>query len=346
MKSCPKCHTNLHDDAIRCQPCNYYFKEFSCNKCNKPLENETAICECGGRAKWINKPRVSKGTGNASDGLSLYWTRETLKNKAADRLVGKKIILAIIVCLLIASLPSFSVRIEEPKKYTPQWTVVTTSSGAGIVYDDVTWDATNNSEPIVKLMVVMGWLKITILEGPLSKLSYIVFWELAVLIFFEIFIKAPYSVGVKRYFMKDIYGETRISSVGYCFRYYFQIVYKMFLLSLILFLWYLLLIVPGIIKTYSYFMVPYILSENPKISLFEAMDISKSMMDGNKFDVFVLEFSFILWNILSFLTLGIADIVWVTPYKEATYAQLYDVYRSYYLRNDICTSDELIGYEN
>ena len=61
-----------------------------------------------------------------------------------------------------------------------------------------------------------------------------------------------------------------------------NIVEIMFLKSLYTFLWTLLLIVPGIIKSYEYRMVPYILSENPAIDSKRAFELSKRMMDGQK----------------------------------------------------------------
>lgn len=156
----------------------------------------------------------------------------------------------------------------------------------------------------------------------------------------------PYKVGLNRFFMLDIYGKTELKSVLYGFIdwHYGTIVKKMFLLRFKIFLWSLLLIIPGVIKYYEYLMVPYILSENPDITMEEAYRISSNMMFGNKWEVFVLELSFILWDILSILTLNLSSILWVTPYRQATYAQLYDKFRCYYLRNKLVTAQELPGY--
>ena len=73
----------------------------------------------------------------------------------------------------------------------------------------------------------------------------------------------------------------------------------MFLKGLFQGLWSLLFVIPGIIKSYEYRMIPYILSENPNISRKRAFEISKQMMKGNKWDTFVLDLSFIGWQILS-----------------------------------------------
>jgi uncharacterized membrane protein len=73
--------------------------------------------------------------------------------------------------------------------------------------------------------------------------------------------------------------------------------------------------------------------------------ISKKMMYGNKWNVFVLDLSFILWDFLSLLTLGIAGIVWVVPYKCATKAELYHKFRIAYLYYDYAGANQLKGYE-
>ncbi len=95
-----------------------------------------------------------------------------------------------------------------------------------------------------------------------------------------------------------------------------------FLEGLFIFLWSLLLIVPGIIKSYSYAMAIYILAENKGMSALEAINKSKKMMDGHKMDLFVLQLSFLGWALLVIVTLGIAAI-WVAPYMHATYANFY-----------------------
>lgn len=88
-------------------------------------------------------------------------------------------------------------------------------------------------------------------------------------------------------------------------------------------LWSLLLIVPGIIKAYEYRMVPYLLGENPGMSANEAFTLSSEMMSENKWNAFVLDLSFILWNMLSGITFGLAGVFYVFPYICQTNANLY-----------------------
>ena len=93
--------------------------------------------------------------------------------------------------------------------------------------------------------------------------------------------------------------------------------------DLIIFGWTLLLIIPGIIKTYQYAMVPYILAEYPDMDYRSALDQSRNMMDGHKFQFFVLQLSFIGWEILGILACCIG-IIFVLPYENATYAEYYE----------------------
>lgn len=87
--------------------------------------------------------------------------------------------------------------------------------------------------------------------------------------------------------------------------------------------WMLLLIIPGIVKSYSYSMAGFIMSENPEISAKEAMEMSMKMMDGNKFRLFCLRLSFIGWMLLGILTFGIG-FLWIIPYMNAATAAFYD----------------------
>ena len=92
--------------------------------------------------------------------------------------------------------------------------------------------------------------------------------------------------------------------------------------SVYILLWSLLFIIPGIIARYSYAMTGYILAEHPEITAIEAIARSKEMMEGNRFRLFCLEFSFIGWNILCAFTFGIGNL-WLTPYRQAATAAFY-----------------------
>ena len=95
-----------------------------------------------------------------------------------------------------------------------------------------------------------------------------------------------------------------------------------FLRTLYTFLWSLLLIVPGIIAALSYAMTPFILEEHPELTASEAIARSKTLMDGHKMDLFILNLTFLGWDILCALTANIGNL-FLNPYKNAAYAVFY-----------------------
>ncbi len=95
-------------------------------------------------------------------------------------------------------------------------------------------------------------------------------------------------------------------------------------------LWSMLFVIPGIIKTYSYAMTTFILHDNPGISANDAITKSRRMMDGHKFDLFILDLSFIGWYLLGALTFGILIIFYVEPYHQVTRANFYEQLRMDY----------------
>jgi len=84
-----------------------------------------------------------------------------------------------------------------------------------------------------------------------------------------------------------------------------------------------LTIIGGVIKYYSYAMVKYILAENPALTGKEAIDLSKKMMNGHKWELFVFDLSFILWDILYVATGTLAGVFFVTPYKHLARMEYY-----------------------
>lgn len=160
----------------------------------------------------------------------------------------------------------------------------------------------------------------------------------ALILLVDIFLINPFSVGGKRFMIKSVEDVAQVKEIAYGFDHsYKNIVKVMFHRDLSIFLWALLLIVPGIIKMYEYYMVPYILAENPDMEYKAALQMSRDMMDGNKWKTFVLGLSFILWDILGALTLGIVEILYVQPYRSLTFAALYCQLRNMRLMNNVNT---------
>lgn len=154
----------------------------------------------------------------------------------------------------------------------------------------------------------------------------IVFFILmAVLILVNIFLINPFDVGGKRFLRKSIEDVAQVKEIAFAYDHSYKNVVKvMFYRELHIFLWALLFVIPGIVKMYQYLMVPYILSEYPDMEYHEAFARSRDMMEGNKWRAFVLGLSFILWDFLGTLTFGIVTIFYVNPYRNLTFAALYD----------------------
>lgn len=150
----------------------------------------------------------------------------------------------------------------------------------------------------------------------------------------KIFLYNPLELCCRSFFNANLYNpRAGISEFGRGFGgNYLNGVKILFLRDLYTFLWSLLFIVPGIIKSYEYRMVPYLLAENPDISAQEAFDRSRDLMMHNKWKAFVLDLSFIGWHILSAFTFGLLDIFYVAPYQESANAALYDALRLGYGR--------------
>lgn len=134
------------------------------------------------------------------------------------------------------------------------------------------------------------------------------------------------SLGASNTFLKIWRGEEAgvgdVFTIG--FEKYGRYLGGMFLVGLYTFLWSLLLVIPGIIKSYSYALTPYILREMPELSENEAIKLSSRMMDGHKGELFILQLSFIGWNMLGALTFGILNLVYVSPYLCTSVAGFYD----------------------
>lgn len=84
-----------------------------------------------------------------------------------------------------------------------------------------------------------------------------------------------------------------------------------------------LTIIGGVIKKYSYRLVPFIVAENPKIKPNDAITLSRDLMNGHKFEAFLLDFSFAGWELLNLLTLGLLGIFFLNPYSEGANAEFY-----------------------
>ncbi len=183
------------------------------------------------------------------------------------------------------------------------------SGGIGTSYSS--YNNFNNFEPEVVISLIMIFIAVFII---------IFLFAFA----FKIFVGYPLGVAGRKFYFDNANGDCNLNNLGYSFRNnkYWNIVKTMLYMNVLIFLWTLLLIIPGIIKGYAYRMVPYILAENPDIDYKKAVEISNLMTYGHKFDMWILDLSFLGWYLLGLLACGIG-VVFVRPYHDATNAELY-----------------------
>ena len=182
---------------------------------------------------------------------------------------------------------------------------------------------------IIAGIILVIWGLITIVISGAGKLGYAIF-NLKL-------------VDHKDAAFPDLFSQFDRLGSGFCMN---------FLIGLFTFLWSLLFVIPGMIKSLSYAMTPYILAEHPEMTATEAITESRRVMDGNKWRLFCLGISFIGWNLLcaapmliglifisgNVMTTGnFAAFIWfipcfiptfigslfLMPYQEAAYAAFY-----------------------
>lgn len=168
-------------------------------------------------------------------------------------------------------------------------------------------------------MLAVITLVYSLITGACAGLSWIGVGAVALLI-----LGGPLLVGYKMIAKKAMDGETvKIDTLFDGFKDFTRTLVLYLLNTIFVFLWTLLLIVPGIIKSYSYSMSYYILIDNPDLSSDEARKKSMEMMKGHKWKLFCLDLSFIGWGILCVLTFGILSF-WIQPYQECARVNFYN----------------------
>ena len=254
----------------------------------------------------------------------MMWTRKELKERAKEALKRNywKIVLVSLIGMLIGGglgssgisgggsdirdMTSDNVKehFTEHENDDVDW------EGAEAVLDDIQMDIRPQDIVAVAFTVIVVLIVAAIV--------------LAIGIALDVLLLNPVQVGINRFMVKSLDDTARIAEVGYTFDHNYKNGVKvMFFKDLYVVLWSLLFIVPGIYKAYQYRMVPYILGENPDMTYQEVLQRSKDMMDGQKWDAFVLDLSFILWHMLGGITCGLAEIFYVAPYVNLTDAALY-----------------------
>lgn len=140
----------------------------------------------------------------------------------------------------------------------------------------------------------------------------------------KIFLANPIEVGSARFFKKNLEQPgVGIGTIGEGFGGYGRTFVTLLLRDLFILLWTLLLVIPGIMKAYSYRLVPYIVKDEPNLPAGEVLKRSAQLMQGNRWKSFVLDLSFIGWYFFGAITFGLGLIFWTAPYVQSTNAALY-----------------------
>lgn len=138
----------------------------------------------------------------------------------------------------------------------------------------------------------------------------------------NVFVKNPYEVGLKYFFVRNEEGQASFKDAFTTFKDdYLNVCKVIFMKNLMVGLWSLLLVIPGIIKALEYSQVEFIVSDDHSIYWKDALAMSSDMTYGKKMDIFMLDLSFIGWDILCAIPL--VQLLWVGPYKRQTDAELY-----------------------
>jgi uncharacterized membrane protein len=146
----------------------------------------------------------------------------------------------------------------------------------------------------------------------------------------SLIIAGPLTLGLVSFFIRLKRGEeANLENVFDGFKNFSSSFILILLTAIFTWLWSLLLIVPGIIKSFSYSLAFYILNDNPDMKPLDAITQSRKMMDGYKGKLFMMYLCFFGWSILCLFTLGIGYI-WLIPYMQAAIANFYDDVRNSY----------------
>lgn len=170
----------------------------------------------------------------------------------------------------------------------------------------------------------------------LAGFLFLLFYA-AILFAVWFFFRNVSSVWMRRVFLEArTYKKVPFTDLFHCFkvRKWLHACVAMFLEVLFLSLWWLT-IIGGIIKTFSYYLVPYIVAENPGIRARDAIKLSRRMMYGHKWEAFKLELSFIGWYLLAWVTVGLSDAFYAFPYRTAARAEYYAYLRGLAKQNNL-----------
>lgn len=257
------------------------------------------------------------------------WTRKEVKERGKEALKRNywKVILVTVLLLMIGGGTSsmvtakFSVEYHKNTEDAEKTEKLPLSEEREVFISNMMDEIESSLRATAMELEMMGpaiWIAVAVV-----LIVYVIIL-IAIIMIVDIFLINPLYVGMQRFMLRSVDGTGSVSELGYTFDHnYKNGVKTAFYRDLHIILWTLLFIVPGIYKNYQYYLVDYILAENPDMPYQEVLALSKKMMDGQKWNTFVLDISFILWHMLSVLTCGILEIFYVIPYTQLTRASLY-----------------------
>lgn len=293
------------------------------------------------------------------------WTIGMLKEKAKSELKGfywKAVVVSLIVGLLAGVSGGGSPSRSDIDDFKESISQVTETPEPSISFDtyvenedgthDDTYDSDESSEALEKYFQSIyddpDYTDSEKADSILSALSALTGIVMAIVIIamilafiYSIFVAQPIRVGQWKFYLESRRGSSSIKDVFAQFRSgnYLNTVKTQFMVSLEVFLWSLLFIIPGIVKSYELFLVPFIVAENPQIDYKRAKEISRKTMEGEKFNLWVLQLSFIGWYLLGAII--IIGGLFVEPYFNATMTEFYCCMKQRALTSRIADSSEL-----
>lgn len=237
------------------------------------------------------------------------WTRKELKTKAKEALKRNywKVVLVSVLVILLSG--GFSYGFSG-------------GSGGSSPQEEISEMQEMTTSPATEALSSADLIIIVIVAIVIFTVVFCIVFAIAYAI--AAFLHNPVLVGVNRFMLKSVDDKAEVKEIAYAFDHsYMNVVKTMFFKDLYVFLWTLLFVIPGVYKKYQYRMVPYIMAEHPEMNYKEALELSKNMMDGEKWHAFVLDLSFVLWHVLGIITCGILEAFYIAPYQNLTNAELY-----------------------
>lgn len=237
------------------------------------------------------------------------WTRKELKTKAKEALKRNywKVVLVSVLVILLSG--GFSYGFSG-------------GSGGSSSQEEISEMQEMTTSPTTEALSSADLIIIVIVAIVIFTVVFCIVFAIAYAI--AAFLYNPVLVGVNRFMLKSVDDRAEVKEIAYAFDHsYMNVVKTMFFKDLYVFLWTLLFVIPGVYKKYQYRMVPYIMAEHPEMNYKEALELSKNMMDGEKWHAFVLDLSFVLWHVLGIITCGILEAFYIAPYQNLTNAELY-----------------------